>query len=196
MQFRRLDAPLLSASAASRLESIEVEIDNLYSAYDAKAELDAVLPEIEAALERKNDAVPLPIPVCTIVGDVLGSYIAYHKPLDRLFYEAGVHSRCDCSAFEITRFRTARLPLRECCGFSSLQTHIVQGFQTVPILRNWRQKLESSPRPLRGYLCNADITPIEIAYELARITSGLLTTRPQPHVTPPTSRLLASNLRN
>jgi hypothetical protein len=89
VQFKRLVAPLLPASAASRLDSIEVQIDNLYSAYDAKAELDALLPEIEAALERNNNASPLPVPVCSIVGDVLGSYIAYHKPLERLFYEAG-----------------------------------------------------------------------------------------------------------
>lgn len=32
-----------------------MEIDNLYSAYDAKAELDALLPEIETALERLDD---------------------------------------------------------------------------------------------------------------------------------------------
>ena len=32
---------------------------------------------------------PLPVPVCSIVGDVLGSYVAYHKPLERTFYEAG-----------------------------------------------------------------------------------------------------------
>ncbi len=32
---------------------------------------------------------PLPVPVCSIVGDVLGNFIGYHKPLERLFYEAG-----------------------------------------------------------------------------------------------------------
>jgi hypothetical protein len=34
-------------------------------------------------------AKPLPVPVCSIVGDVLGSFVAYHKPLERTFYEAG-----------------------------------------------------------------------------------------------------------
>jgi len=54
-QFKRLAAPVLSSPSASRLNAIEVEIDNLYSAYDAKAELDALLPEIEAAMERLDD---------------------------------------------------------------------------------------------------------------------------------------------
>jgi hypothetical protein len=43
------------------LNAIEVEIDNLYSAYDAKSELDALLPEIEAALERLDDNANLHI---------------------------------------------------------------------------------------------------------------------------------------
>jgi hypothetical protein len=34
-------------------------------------------------------AKPLPIPVCSIVGGVLGGFVAYHQPLERLFYEAG-----------------------------------------------------------------------------------------------------------
>jgi hypothetical protein len=36
-----------------------------------------------------RNAKPLPAPVCAIVGDVLGGYIRYHQPLNRLFYEAG-----------------------------------------------------------------------------------------------------------
>jgi hypothetical protein len=32
---------------------------------------------------------PIPVPVCAIVGDVLGSYIFHHKKLEALFYEAG-----------------------------------------------------------------------------------------------------------
>src|SRR5258708_8634285 len=57
IQFKRLVSPILFADAASRLNAIEVEIDNLYSAYDAKAELDALLPEIEDALERLDGVV-------------------------------------------------------------------------------------------------------------------------------------------
>lgn len=54
-QFKRLAAPVLPSGSASRLNAIEVEIDNLYSAYDARAELDALIPEIESALERLDD---------------------------------------------------------------------------------------------------------------------------------------------
>ena len=32
---------------------------------------------------------PLPVPVCSIVGDVLGSLIYHHKTLEGLFYQAG-----------------------------------------------------------------------------------------------------------
>jgi hypothetical protein len=34
-------------------------------------------------------AKPLPVPVCSIVGDVLGNFIYHHKTLERLFYQAG-----------------------------------------------------------------------------------------------------------
>ena len=60
-QFKRLAAPVLASSSAFRLKAIEVEIDNLYSAYDARAELDALLPEIEAALDHLDDDGNLPI---------------------------------------------------------------------------------------------------------------------------------------
>jgi hypothetical protein len=69
-QFKRLAAPVLASPSASRLNAIEVEIDNLYSAYDAKAELDALLPEIEAALERlDNDDNPEIADGSTIVAE-------------------------------------------------------------------------------------------------------------------------------
>lgn len=59
IQFKRLASPILTSSSASRLNAIEVEIDNLYSAYDAKSELDALLPEIEEALEHLEDDASL-----------------------------------------------------------------------------------------------------------------------------------------
>jgi hypothetical protein len=34
-------------------------------------------------------AKPLPVPLCSIVGDVLGNFIYHHKTLERLFYQAG-----------------------------------------------------------------------------------------------------------
>ena len=54
-QFKRLVAPYLSSELGERLESIEVEINNLYSAYEAHAELCAILPDIEDALEEMGD---------------------------------------------------------------------------------------------------------------------------------------------
>ena len=56
IQFKRIAGPFLPPDAVSRLNSINVEIDDLYSAYDAKAELDALLPEIESALEYLDES--------------------------------------------------------------------------------------------------------------------------------------------
>jgi len=39
IQFKRLVSPMLPQAAASRLNAIDVEVDNVYSAYEAKAEL-------------------------------------------------------------------------------------------------------------------------------------------------------------
>jgi hypothetical protein len=55
VQIQRLATPLLSAAEAARLNAIAVDID-IYSAYDAKAELDALLPDIEAALDRADES--------------------------------------------------------------------------------------------------------------------------------------------
>lgn len=98
IQLQRLARPLLPVPAASRLNAIDVEVNNVYSAFEAKAELDALLPDIESALRIFDDpekesptftAKPLPVPVCAIVGDVLGSFVYHHKTLERLFYQAG-----------------------------------------------------------------------------------------------------------
>lgn len=56
VQFKRLASPILPEDAAFRLNAIDVEVDNLYSAFDAKAELDALLPDIEDALELLDEA--------------------------------------------------------------------------------------------------------------------------------------------
>jgi len=56
VQFKRLVGPILPEDAAHRLNEIKVEIDSIYSVYEAKAELDALLPEIEDALETLNEA--------------------------------------------------------------------------------------------------------------------------------------------
>ena len=53
VQIQRLATPLLPEAEAARLNAIAVDVDSVYSAYDAKAELDALLPHIEA------DEIPL-----------------------------------------------------------------------------------------------------------------------------------------
>jgi hypothetical protein len=94
-QLQRWAAPILPVSIASRLNSLTVEVDNLYSVFDADAELNALLPDLEDALNAlANDArsiptKPLPVPVCAVVGDVLGTFIYHHKTLETLLYEAG-----------------------------------------------------------------------------------------------------------
>jgi len=96
IQLQRLAAPILPEDAASRLNALDVEIDNLYSAYDASSEVDALLPDIESALETLDNtqkqitlAKQLPVPVCSIVGDVVGNFIYHHRTLEGLFYQAG-----------------------------------------------------------------------------------------------------------
>jgi len=55
VQLKRLAGPLLPYAAARRLADINVTIDDLYSAYEAKAEIDALLPDIEDAAEYADE---------------------------------------------------------------------------------------------------------------------------------------------
>jgi len=48
---QRLASPILSEAVASQLNAIEVDVNSLHSVFDASAELDALLPDIESALE-------------------------------------------------------------------------------------------------------------------------------------------------
>ena len=99
-QFQRLAGAILTEPAASVLNSISVEPDNLYSAFDAHSEIEAMMPDLEEAiadatttresnLATTASSVPLPKPVCSIVGQVLGSAVYHHETLNNLFYEAG-----------------------------------------------------------------------------------------------------------
>jgi hypothetical protein len=45
----------LCEADAQRLSAVEVEINNIYSVYDAHAEIDALIPDIEALLERADE---------------------------------------------------------------------------------------------------------------------------------------------
>ena len=55
VQIQRLATPLLPEAEAARLNAIEVDVNSIYCAYDARAELDALLPDIESALERADE---------------------------------------------------------------------------------------------------------------------------------------------
>ena len=99
IQLQRLAGPLLPKAIASRLSDLDVRVDDLFSVFEANAELDAMLPDIEDALESFDNtekqgiaatsAEPLPPSICAVVGDVLGSFIFNHQALETLFYEAG-----------------------------------------------------------------------------------------------------------
>lgn len=98
VQLQRLASPILPQAVAARLNALDIEVDNLYSVFAASAEIDALLPDIEGALDSLDTAEratpptpakPLPVPVCSVIGDVLGSFIYNHRALDALFYAAG-----------------------------------------------------------------------------------------------------------
>lgn len=55
VQIQRLATPLLPETEAAQLNAIDVDVNSLYSAYAANAELDSLLPDIEAALERADE---------------------------------------------------------------------------------------------------------------------------------------------
>jgi hypothetical protein len=63
IQFQRLVAPILLPPDKERLERINAAIDDLYAAYDAHSEIEALLPDIQAALEiLDHSAMPLEQP--------------------------------------------------------------------------------------------------------------------------------------
>ena len=98
VQLQRLASPMLPEAVAFRLNALDIEVDNLYSVFDASAKIDALLPDIEGTLDSLDaaeratppaSAKPLPVPVCSVIGDVLGSFIYNHRALETLFYDAG-----------------------------------------------------------------------------------------------------------
>jgi len=62
IQFKRIVGPLLSQREAAQLAAIDVEVNNIYSAYEARAELDALLPDIAEAIENLENPMPLDQP--------------------------------------------------------------------------------------------------------------------------------------
>lgn len=58
IQLQRLAGPILPADTAGQLAAINVEMNDLYLAYDANSEISALLPDIEEAIETaKRDAL-------------------------------------------------------------------------------------------------------------------------------------------
>ena len=51
IQLQRLATPLLPVDAATRLNALDVELGNLYTAYEAAPEVDALIPVIERAVD-------------------------------------------------------------------------------------------------------------------------------------------------
>jgi hypothetical protein len=58
VQLKRLAALLLPESDAAHLKALDVEVNNVYSAYDVHAEVEALLPDVEAALEGRSEDWP------------------------------------------------------------------------------------------------------------------------------------------
>ena len=57
VQLQRLASPILPEPAASLLNSLEVEVDNLYSAFEARAEIEAIRAACKTLIDserRKN----------------------------------------------------------------------------------------------------------------------------------------------
>lgn len=92
-QIKALAAPLLSRASAARLNRVHVDMHDIFSVYTARAEIDALLPEIEDALDQTEReptlAERIPQPVCVVVGDVLGGFYFNHRELETLFLEHG-----------------------------------------------------------------------------------------------------------
>ncbi len=55
VQLKRLASPLLPEAEASRLNALEIDVHDIYTVYEAHAEVDALLPDIEAALDAVHD---------------------------------------------------------------------------------------------------------------------------------------------
>ena len=64
VQLQRLAGPILAEPAASRLNSIDVEIDYLYSAYEARPEIEVIILDVEEAIESAASS-KRPPPVST-----------------------------------------------------------------------------------------------------------------------------------
>jgi hypothetical protein len=74
-QFQNLVAPILPPQQAELLRSIKVQIDDLYSVYDARASLDSLMFDIEEVLDELDD----PLQVFLPAGSSHDAYIEIRK---------------------------------------------------------------------------------------------------------------------
>lgn len=55
IQFQKVAGPFLPEDLQRQLNAIRVDVQDLYSAYQAKAELDGLIPDVEDAIENLDD---------------------------------------------------------------------------------------------------------------------------------------------
>ena len=60
IQLKRLASPILAGPVVARLNSLDVEIHDLYSAFDAHSEIESILPDIEDAIESPTTTLQSP----------------------------------------------------------------------------------------------------------------------------------------
>lgn len=59
VQLKRLASPLLPEAEGGRLNALKIDVHDIYTVYEARAEVDALLPHIEAALDAVHDGALL-----------------------------------------------------------------------------------------------------------------------------------------
>jgi hypothetical protein len=82
-QFQNLVAPILPAEQAALLRTIKVQIDDVYSMYDAHATLDSLMFDIEEALDALDD----PLQVFLPAGSSHDAYIEIRKIMQQITAE-------------------------------------------------------------------------------------------------------------
>jgi uncharacterized protein (TIGR02391 family) len=101
-QLKRLAGPILSKDLATRLDSVTVDVNDIYSAYTARAEIDALLYDIEEALE--------------LIGEASGSAQIHSGPgsvnIRLIALEAGDALKYETTVNEIERMGSAIFPFR------------------------------------------------------------------------------------
>jgi hypothetical protein len=102
IQLQRLAGPILPAEPASRLARIQVEVDNVYSAYEASSEIQALLPDIEEALEADRDGLPVSAGMSPIAASRIAELRTLNDPrfdfrkLIRFCEEINISFRAGC----------------------------------------------------------------------------------------------------